>query len=401
MAPAGPGGISLISVTKLLLNNEYYGDKLRYVKEAKGTQHGTTHGMGPVVVWNCTRTCNLNCIHCYSSSENKKYPDELTTAEGKKLIDDLAEFNVPVILFSGGEPLVRDDLLELAAYARDKGIRSTISTNGTLITPRMAQSFKETGISYVGISLDGIGENNDRFRGQKGAFEKALRGIKNCLSVGQKVGLRFTINKHNFKDLDDIFKLVEEENIPRICFYHLVYSGRGNEMINEDITHEETRQVMDKIIHWTNDFHNRGIEKEILTVDNHCDGIYIYEQLKIIDREQAKRVAELLKTNGGNRSGIAIGQVDWAGNVHCDQFTQNHTFGNVKERKFADIWTDVSHPILGGLKNRKPLLKGRCGICPKVDMCNGNFRARAEAVTGDFWETDPACYLTDQELGLE
>ncbi|MBS3969637.1 MAG: radical SAM protein, partial [Clostridia bacterium] len=303
----------MISVTKLLLNNEYYGDKLRYVKEAKGTQHGTTHGMGPVVVWNCTRTCNLNCIHCYSSSENKKYPDELTTAEGKKLIDDLAEFNVPVILFSGGEPLVRDDLLELAAYARDKGIRSTISTNGTLITPQMAQSFKNTGISYVGISLDGIGENNDRFRGQKGAFEKALRGIKNCLSVGQKVGLRFTINKHNFKDLDDIFKLVEKENIPRICFYHLVYSGRGNEMINEDITHEETRQVMDKIIHWTNDFHNRGIEKEILTVDNHCDGIYIYEQLKNIDREQAERVAELLKTNGGNRSGIAIGQVDWAG----------------------------------------------------------------------------------------
>lgn len=390
----------MISVTKLLLDSNYYGDKLRYVKEARGTQHGTTHGMGPVVVWNCTKTCNLKCIHCYSSSDSKKYEGELTTIEAKKFIDDLADFNVPVILFSGGEPLVRADLLELASYAKEKGIRSTISTNGTLITPEMAQKFKDIGISYVGISLDGIGANNDRFRGQNGAFDKALQGIRNCISIGQKVGLRFTINRHNFMELDDIFKLVEEENIPRICFYHLVYSGRANEMIKEDISSLETRQVMDKIIYWTNDFHKRGIKKEILTVDNHCDGIYIYEKLKNMDTEQAKRVLQLLETNGGNRSGIAIGQVDWFGNVHCDQFTQNHTFGNIKERKFADIWTDESHSILGGLKNRKPLLKGRCGICTKVNLCNGNFRARAEAVTGDFWETDPACYLTDAEIGL-
>ncbi|KUO50445.1 MAG: radical SAM protein [Desulfitibacter sp. BRH_c19] len=390
----------MISVTKLLLNSEYYGDKLRYVNEARGTQHGTTHGMGPVVVWNCTKTCNLNCIHCYSSSDNKKYDGELTTVDAKKFIDDLADFNVPVILFSGGEPLVRADLLELAAYAKSKGIRSTISTNGTLITPEIAQRIKDIGISYVGISLDGIGDNNDRFRGQKGAFEKALQGIRNCISVGQKVGLRFTINRHNFMELDNIFKLVEKENIPRICFYHLVYSGRANEMIKEDISHEETRQVMDKIIYWTNDFHKRGIPKEILTVDNHCDGIYIYETLKNKDTEHAQRVLELLETNGGNRSGIAIGQVDMYGNVHSDQFTQNHTFGNIKERKFTDIWTDESHHILGGLKNRKSLLKGRCGICSKVNMCNGNFRARAEAVTGDFWETDPACYLTDEEIGL-
>ncbi len=390
----------MISITKLLFNRDYYGDKLRYTKDAKGTQHGTTHGSGPVVVWNCTKTCNLKCIHCYSASENKKYPNELTTEEAKQFIDDLADFNVPVILFSGGEPLIRPDILELAAYAKERGIRSTFSSNGTLIDLPMAKKIKEIGISYVGISLDGIGKNNDFFRGQEGAFEKALRGIRNCIAADQKVGLRFTINKHNFKELDDIFRLVEEENIPRICFYHLVYSGRGSEMVEEDITHEQSRQVLDKIMDWTTDFHERGLEKEILTVDNHCDGIYVYDRLKKVNPEQAAAVLELLKINGGNRSGIAIGQVDSEGYVHSDQFTQNHTFGNVRERKFGDIWTDDSHPILRGLKDRKKLLKGRCGACARVDLCNGNFRARAEAVTGDFWEADPACYLTDEEIGI-
>lgn len=171
-------------------------------------------------------------------------------------------------------------------------------------------------------------------------------------------------------------------------------------MVEEDITHEQSRQVLDKIMDWTTDFHERGLEKEILTVDNHCDGIYVYDRLKKVNPEQAAAVLELLKINGGNRSGIAIGQVDSEGYVHSDQFTQNHTFGNVRERKFGDIWTDDSHPILRGLKDRKKLLKGRCGACARVDLCNGNFRARAEAVTGDFWEADPACYLTDEEIGI-
>ncbi len=388
----------MISVSKLLFETENYGDKLRYVKDAKGAQYGATKKMGPVVVWNCTKTCNLNCIHCYSSSENKKYAGEMDTKEAKKFIDDLADFNVPVILFSGGEPLVRDDILELTHYAKSKGIRSTISTNGTLIDPKLAKSLKDIGISYVGISLDGIGENNDRFRGQKGAFDRALRGIRNCLDIGQKVGLRFTINKHNYQELDEIFRLVEEENIPRICFYHLVYSGRGSEMIEQDISHKETREVLDKIIDWAYYFHKKGLNKEILTVDNHCDGIYIYEKLKKIDPQRAARALELLEMSGGNRSGIAIGQVDWNGNVHPDQFTQNHTFGNVRDSKFGDIWTNADHPILAGLKNRKPLLKGRCKECLRINLCNGNFRARAEAVTGDFWEADPACYLTDAEI---
>ncbi|WP_094604015.1 Putative mycofactocin radical SAM maturase MftC [Sporomusa silvacetica DSM 10669] len=391
----------MISVTKLLFSTEYFGDTLRYNQNSKGARHGVTHDAGPVVVWNSTRTCNLKCRHCYMDSDSKKYQGELTTNEAKQFIDDLAEFRVPVLLFSGGEPLIRTDFFELAAYAAAKGIRPTLSTNGTLITPEVARKIKEIGVGYVGISLDGLREVNDKFRGKEGAFQAAMQGIQNCVAAGQRVGLRFTINHHNLQELNNIFDFIETEKIDRVCFYHLVYSGRGNLMMGEDITNAESRQAMDIIIHRTRDFEERGLTKEILTVDNHCDGVYLY--LKALDENNlalAERIKALISLNGGNRSGIAFAEVDPSGFVHPDQFTQHHTFGNVRERKFGEIWTDLTNPILSGLKDRKPLLKGRCGACQYLAICNGNFRTRAEAMTGDFWEADPACYLTDEEIGI-
>ena len=226
----------MISVTKLLFNDEYFGDSLRYSHASKGAVHGTTSGSGPVVVWNSTRTCNLKCVHCYMDSDAQKYQGELSTEEAKCFIDDLAEFKVPVLLFSGGEPLIRPDFFELAEYTLSKGIRPTLSTNGTLITREVAQRIKDIGVGYVGISLDGLQEVNDKFRGRKGAFQAAVEGIQNCVAVNQRVGLRFTINSHNLAELDNIFDFIEEMKIDRVCFYHLVYSGRGNQMINEDVT---------------------------------------------------------------------------------------------------------------------------------------------------------------------
>lgn len=390
----------MISITKLIGGIQYFGDTLRYSEDARFSPHGTGRGRGPVVVWNCTRRCNLKCLHCYANSKDKSYSGELSTVEARRFINDLAAFNVPVVLFSGGEPLLREDLSELVAYASQKGIRPTISSNGTLLDENLIVELKNAGTSYIGVSLDGLEETNDRFRGRKGAFAAALRGIRKCLELGQKVGLRFTINKHNYKEVNAIFDLVEKENIPRVCFYHLVYTGRGGEMREEDINHEETRAVMDIILERTYDFCRRGLKKEVLTVDNHADGAYTYLWLKKNLPSRAEEALDLLKLNGGNRSGMAIGAVDWYGNVHPDQFTQNYTLGNIRERSFGDIWTDTSHPIMAGLKNRRPLLKGRCAACRWLDICNGNFRARAEAVTGDFWESDPACYLTDEEIGL-
>ena len=391
----------MISVTKLLFMDEYYGDSLRYGHNAHRMKSGAAEGMGPVVVWNSTRTCNLRCRHCYMSSDGQKYEGELTTEEAKRFIDDLAEFRVPVLLFSGGEPLIRADFFELAEYARDKGVRPTLSTNGTLITREVAQRIKDLGVGYVGISLDGLADVNDMFRGVEGAYQRAMEGIENCVAVGQRVGLRFTINHHNIMELDKIFDFIEEKGINRVCFYHLVYSGRGGQMMDEDVTAEESRRAMDTIIARTKDFEARGLKKEILTVDNHCDGVYMYlKALAEGNDAGAEQIKKLIGANGGNRSGIAFGEVDHLGYVHPDQFTQHHTFGNVRERKFGDIWQDMTHPILAGLKDRKPLLKGRCSQCQYLSWCNGNFRTRAEARTGDFWESDPSCYLTDEEIGV-
>ena len=390
----------MISITKLLMDVPNFGDTLRYTPEAHEARNGVSEGRGPVVVWNCTKTCNLNCIHCYARSEAIKYQNELTHEEGLSLIDQLADFKVPVILFSGGEPLLRPDFFELANYAASKGIRPTISTNGTRIDEETAKRLKDMGVGYVGISLDGCEATHDKFRGKPGAYQMALRGIRNCVATGQKVGLRFTITRDNVQDLDSIFDLLERENIDRVCFYHLVYSGRGSAMVERDLNHEESRRAMDLIIERTLDFKARGINKEILTVDNHADAVYLYLKMKERDPVLGERILKLIQSNGGNRSGMAFGNIDSVGNVHPDQFTQYITLGNVRERPFGEIWTDLSNPILAGLKDRKPLLKGRCPKCAYLNLCNGNFRTRAEAVTGDFWAQDPACYLTDEEIGV-
>lgn len=354
----------------------------------------------PIVVWNCTRRCNLKCVHCYSQSCNENYEGELTNAEAREMIRDLAAFKAPVLLFSGGEPFLRQDMLELGAYASELGIRPVISTNGTLITKPVAEKVKECGFAYVGISLDGVGETNDTFRGVKGAFSAAMRGIKNCLSIGQKVGLRLTMTKDNVKDLPAIFDLIEQTGIPRACFYHLVYTGRGADLVKDDLTPEQKREALDLIIDRFVDMHERGLEKDILTVDNHCDAAYLYMRTLRDNPERAPLVLDLLKINGGNATGVAIGGVDNVGNVHPDQFWRSCTLGNVRERPFSEIWMDTSNPIMAGLKDRKALLKGRCAQdnCKWIDICNGNFRARAVAVYDDPWMQDPACYLTDEEI---
>lgn len=385
----------MISITKLLCDLPSYGDELRYRKGM------TSASRRPIVVWNCTRKCNLACVHCYSNSANKDYEGELTTPQAKKMILDLEEFNVPVLLFSGGEPFLRKDLFELNDFAHQHHIRTVISTNGTLITKEIARKIKDNKFDYIGVSLDGINERNDKFRGKIGAFNQALSGIRSLVEVKQKVGLRFTITRHNYPDIKDIFRLVEDEAIDRVCFYHLVYSGRGAQMTEDDLPRQQMRECVDSICDWAMSMHSRGMKKEVLTVDNHADAIYLYLRSQEKDPQKARKILELLEYNKGNASGIAISNVDNQGNVHADQFWQSYTFGNVKERKFGQIWMDTSDPVMAGLKNRTKLIKGRCSRCRFLELCNANFRARAEAVYGDIWQEDPACYLTDEEIALE
>lgn len=393
----------MIGISKLYCNTVEPSDALRYGRDSnKLPSHllQFSSDKKPVVVWNVGQRCNLKCVHCYSQSKDIEYPGELSTKEAKAMLDGLAEYGAPVILFSGGEPLMREDLMDLITYAKDKGLRAVISTNGTLITEEKAEELKQFGLSYVGISLDGLKETNDKFRGIEGAFDDALMGIRNCLKMGIKVGLRFTINKRNAQDIPGIFELIEKEKIPRVCFYHLVYSGRGSRLMEEDLTHEETRNVVDLIIDKTKEAHDRGNKIEVLTVDNHADGPYIYQRLLKEDPKRAAEVLELLKWNEGNSSGHGLACISWDGAVHADQFWREYTFGNVRERKFGDIWEDKSNSLLTKLKDKKHHVKGRCSKCKWLDICGGNFRARAEAYYGDKWEPDPACYLTDEEIGL-
>lgn len=394
----------MIGITKLYCGTATPGDTLRYGRQSKDMPAHLlqySEDKKPIVVWNSTRRCNLKCIHCYADSDNMQYPNELSTEEAQKMIREIAEFKAPVLLFSGGEPLIREDIYENAALAKELGMRPVISTNGTIITEAVARKIKDVDFGYVGISLDGISERNDFFRGKKGAFDAAMRGFDNCVAVDQKCGLRLTLTKHNYQELDAIFDFIEEHKIPRACFYHLVYTGRGSEMQKDDLTHEESRKSIDKIIDRTADFHRRGLNVDILTVDNHCDGPYMYMRMLNEGSERADEVLQLLQWNGGNSSGIGIADIDNEGNVHADQFWWHHSFGNVRERKFGDIWMDTSDPLMAGLKNRKPLIKGRCAECKWLDICNANFRVRAEAVYNDIWAPDPACYLTDEEIGIK
>ncbi|MBW7995944.1 MAG: radical SAM protein [Candidatus Glassbacteria bacterium] len=403
----------MIDVTKLLVGDSWDGDVIRYgraVKDKSARGESPTSmripksaaERRPVTVWNVSRRCNLRCVHCYTDSDNKVYKGELTLEEGKKLLDDLAEFEVPAVLFSGGEPLVRKDIFELVDYALAKGLRPTLSTNGTLIDDKMARRIKNSGFTYVGISLDGIGEVNDCFRGKKGAFDMAMRGFRNLVELGQRVGLRLTLTRHNYQDLDKIFDFIEEEKINRACFYHLVYSGRGESISDDDLTYRETRDAMELIIRRTRDFKARGKDVNILTVDNHVDSIYILRKLEAEGDSRADEVRKLLEWNQGGMfsTGVGIGEVDWFGNVHPDQFWMDYTFGNIRERKFGDIWTDTSDPLMAGLKNRPSMIKGRCRLCKYFKLCGGAMRVRAQRVYDDPFGPDPACYLTDEEIGL-
>jgi len=227
-----------------------------------------------------------------------------------------------------------------------------------------------------------------------------MEGFRHCVAVGQKVGLRLTLTRHTARDLPRLFEFIETEGIDRACFYHLCPAGRGRDLLA--LTPAESRAAVDTIIERTGDLIHRGKRVEILTVDNHCDGPYLYLKMKREGHARAEQVGEMLAWNGGGRysSGVGIADIDFFGNVHADQFSMYRTFGNVKERKFSEIWQDVSNPIMAGLKDRLPLLTGRCAGCRFKEVCGGSLRARAEVATGDPWASDPGCYLTDEEIGV-
>lgn len=400
---AGRGAVrieAMLSASRLLNGQVGPQDALRYGRRAgAGPAHLLHYSRDktPVVVWNVTRRCNLHCGHCYADSHDREYEGELSTEEGHRLLRDLAAFGVPTVLFSGGEPLLRPDLLELAAAARELGMRTVLSTNGTRIDDATAAGIAAAGFSYVGISVDGIGPVNDKMRGSRGAFAAAIGGIRASRGAGLRTGVRFTIHARNRHQLGEIFELAEREQVDRLCVYHLAYAGRGGRMRRHDLTPEQTRAAVEEILDRTEDLGRRGAGLEVLTVDNPVDHVLLLERVRRRDPDRAAEIETMLRWNGGNQSGIAIACIDPLGLVHPDQFSWHVTAGDVRETPFERIWQD-RNPVLAPYRRRPRRLSGRCAGCRYLELCNGGLRVRAESATGDAGAPDPACYLSDEEI---
>ena len=355
---------------------------------------------GPVVIWNLIRRCNLTCKHCYSISADTNFPGELNTAQVLAVMDDLKAFQVPVLILSGGEPLLRPDIFMIAKAAKARGFYVGLSSNGTLIDANNIGRIAECDFNYVGVSLDGLGATHDKFRRMEGAFGASLQGIRLCRDLGLKIGVRFTMTQDNAQDLPGLLRLVEDEGIDRFYFSHLNYAGRGNKNRKDDAHHQLTRWAMDLLFDTCWEYRQRGLEKEFTTGNNDADGVYFLHWVRRRFPDRAAHVEAKLRQWGGNASGVNVANIDNLGNVHPDTMWWHHTLGNVKDRPFSQIWPDISDPLMAGLKQFPRRVKGRCGTCAHLAICNGNTRVRAQQMTGDPWAEDPGCYLDDAEIAL-
>ena len=353
---------------------------------------------GPVVIWNLIRRCNLTCKHCYSISADIDFKGELSTDEVYTVMDDLKDFKVPVLILSGGEPLLRPDIFDISQRAKDKGFYVGLSTNGTLIDETNIDAIAAIGYDYVGISIDGTRETHDMFRRKQGAYDASLQGIRLCRDHGIKVGLRFTMTQDNETELPDMLKLMDDESIDKFYFSHLNYAGRGNRNRADDARFNSTRRAMDLLFETALNHARQGNNKEFVTGNNDADGVYLLQWVRQHYPDSAEHIEAKLRQWGGNSSGVNISNIDNLGNVHPDTFWWHYNLGNVRERPFSAIWEDTSDPIMAGLKASPRSIKGRCGECDYFNICGGNTRVRAFQLTDDPWAEDPGCYLSDAEI---
>ncbi len=353
---------------------------------------------GPVVIWNLIRRCNLTCKHCYSISADTDFPNELTTAQVFNVMEDLKAFGVPVLILSGGEPLLRPDLFEIAHRAKAMGFYTALSTNGTLIDDANIGKIAEVGFDYLGISIDGIRETHDKFRRKEGAFDASMAALRRCRELGIKVGLRFTMTQDNAAELPQLLQLMDDEGIDKFYFSHLNYAGRGNKNRKDDTHFQTTRWAMELLFERAMADVEAGRDTEFVTGNNDADGVFLLHWVRRRHPEQADHIEAKLRRWGGNSSGVNVANIDNLGRVHPDTMWWHHNLGNVKERPFSEIWQDTSDPIMAGLKQSPRPVKGRCATCAYLEICNGNTRVRAQQLTGDPWAEDPGCYLTDEEI---
>jgi heme d1 biosynthesis radical SAM protein NirJ len=355
---------------------------------------------GPVVIWNLIRRCNLTCQHCYAFSADHEYAGELGTAEVFGVMDDLKRFHVPVLILSGGEPLMRPDLFEIAERAKAMHFYTGLSTNGTLIDAACADRIAATGFDYVGISLDGLRATHDRFRRLEGAFDRSLAAVRLLRARGVKVGLRFTMTAMNGHDLPALLQLMRDEGVDKFYFSHLNYAGRGNVHRAKDARFAATRDAMDMLFERAWAAARDGLAEDYVTGNNDADGPFLLQWVARHFPRWAPALRERLVAWGGNASGVNVANIDNLGHVHPDTMWWHHDLGSVRERPFSEIWQDTRDPLMAGLKASPRPVTGRCAACEHLAICGGNTRVRAQQLSGDPWAEDPGCYLDDAEIGL-
>jgi len=378
----------MINISKLYSDCSGVSDALRYPPRRDNK---------PIVVYNCTPQCNLRCVHCYSSSDACASAPMLSTEQAMQLVDQVADFGCPVLLFSGGEPLLRPDLFELMAHARSRSLRTVLSTNGTLITDDNAAVLARLGLSYAGISLDGPADVHDRFRGRTGAYAQTMQGVANCRAHAIRTGFRFTMTRENIEQIGDVFTAAIDNGVRRICFYHLIRTGRAEQLADAVPSARQVRNALDTIIDLTDRYVKEGLLDEVLTVGNHADGPYLLRRMQRENHPNLEQACELLQRSAGNRIGQNIASVNWDGQVYCDQFWRNYPLGSVLEQPFASIWQNEQDPVMQILRNKNGCRAVECSSCAWFEVCKGNFRSLTGKADIRDWQNEPACCLTPEE----
>jgi len=359
---------------------------------------GGTASCPPVVVWNVCMHCNMTCPHCYAAAVSEPSPTDLGTEEGLRLLDEMAKCGVKVVIFSGGEPLLRPDLFTLLRHASEVGLAPQLSTNGVRIDADIAHQLAEAGVAYVGVSVDGKRSFNDDYRGLPGGYDAALEGLRRAKGAGMRTGLRMTLTRRNADQLEAMLEVAGEVGADRFYLSHLLYSGRGFRVSGDDLSRSEARSALEQLFGCAEVLLDAGCGPRIVTGSNDSDGPFLLRWIeRRLGAEAARPVRALLQKRGGNSAGERILNVDARGRVHPDQFWRSAVLGDVRKQPFAEI---LRHPLREELRTRLDRLKGRCGVCSERALCRGSHRERALAVHRDPWASDPACVLEDAEIGL-
>lgn len=351
---------------------------------------------GSIAIWNFTNRCNLSCLHCYSKADLDAV-DTLSTDVIMETLPKLKKNGVKFIIFSGGEPLTRKDIYEIAAKCKSLGIVTYLSTNGLYVRKSNAEQILDT-FDYIGISIDGSEKTHDHFRGLEGSFRESMKAVDLLNSYGKtKVGIRFTLTKETYEDLAFIFELAEKHNIPKIYISHLVYSGRGLDNLKMDLSKAQRIEAVNYILDKAFEYYESGKDIEIVTGNMEMDAVLFYDRFAKKYPEFAEEMYARLVAWGGNSAGRKLLNIDSEGNVKPDPFFPV-TIGNILRQDFSDIWTNEPIDLLEKLRVHPRELGGKCRECRYLSVCNGGSRSRAYAIHGDIWAEDPSCYLTEDQI---